>query len=433
MPLGYASGMGMRDFISKLRGFRTDQSGQIALTFVLAMLPIAVFTLYAVDMGRIQGQKSQLQALTDGAALQAARHDTERDAREAAERFLKATADAKDLTLKRVNVDVVTTKRSRTIRVEAAYELDRMTPLTGQEPTLDVVTNSTAHEPIKDLEIALVLDVSSSMSGPKFTDLQNSTKAFIDRLYEGPAAPFTSVSLIPYGGTVNVRPLYRQFADYLPIWNGCWDIPADVHIKEVMPDDQLITTPTFWKWEKRNPWCPQRDTAVLMNSKSRAALKNAVSRWKLSDGTGMDIGVSWGMRALSPEWRGKVGGDFAKRPAAWDEPGSQKMLILMSDGEITAQFRPENPERGYVQSKSPDETELYSKREAEDAFLETCRRLRANDVDIFTIAYRIEEEAPKKLMQNCSGRARFFDADEEGLEAIYGDILQRMSPVRLVE
>ena len=77
----------------------------------------------------------------------------------------------------------------------------------------------------------------------------------------------------------------------------------------------------------------------------------------------------WGARALDPAWRGNLGGSFSDRPASYDDRDTIKILVVMTDGEATAQIRSE--EYTYYDWWGRERTgtrsyELYSARQARE-------------------------------------------------------------------
>ena len=68
-----------------------------------------------------------------------------------------------------------------------------------------------------------------------------------------------------------------------------------------------------------NPWCPNEKSEAIFNSNDFEALKKRIDEFSLSDGTGNDHGIAWGLNALTPAWRGKLGGNYPARPADFDD------------------------------------------------------------------------------------------------------------------
>ena len=82
-----------------------------------------------------------------------------------------------------------------------------------------------------------------------------------------------------------------------------------------------------------NRGCPEYPVTTLINSKT--TLKNAINAMQWPNGyTHINVGAVWGWRLLSPKWRGVWGGtmDANNLPLDYNEPLSQKAMILMTDG-----------------------------------------------------------------------------------------------------
>lgn len=352
-------------------------------------------------------------------------------------------------------------------------------------------------------EISLVLDISSSMKGTRIATLREASKNFVD-LVLGKADPgTTTVSIIPFGGTVNLGPdLFSQYAAYTGSESTIVNPDAAIyaHLDNAhqsyqarFPDspyhclefpsadyvapDSILTwksysqVPSFWKWHNFHNWCPAHGAQSVFISEDRDALHTVLDRMSLSDGTGTDIGMLWGYKALSPNWRGRFSNQFRERPLDYHKDTNLKVLVVMTDGGVTAQFRPvdytlhnthtDRPNNDApldydqqvstnYQGNNQNQQMLYergstsvtnqfgfnpdSPREsAIDHFLRICHFARENNIIVYTISFNLIESGwPNQLMQSCaSDPSKHYLVNTLDLETAFEAIAGSISSLRL--
>ena len=202
---GHASGP--QRFVRAL----SDKRGNVAVVVALAMGPLALAGLGAVDLARATSAKSQLQDALDAAALAAARTNSTTDAqlKVAGDKYLKqnlALSSAFALTSS-------TFKFGPDGRVVASARLD-VTPFVAGLVTGGTMAVGASAEVVRagsKLEIALVLDNTGSMvqgNSDKLDNLKAAAKEFVDKMEdisEKATEPDTvKISLVPFSNTVRV-------------------------------------------------------------------------------------------------------------------------------------------------------------------------------------------------------------------------------------
>ncbi|NIQ96278.1 MAG: hypothetical protein GWN87_20330, partial [Desulfuromonadales bacterium] len=83
------------------------------------------------------------------------------------------------------------------------------------------------------------------------------------------------------------------------------------------------------------------------------------------------------------------------RPAPWDSDETLKIIVLMTDGQITRQLRPKNPKDPRLRTQEVDVynhpyVQSLSRRQGLGFFYNLCNLAKQNGVTVFTIAF----EAP---------------------------------------
>ncbi len=181
----------------------------------------------------------------------------------------------------------------------------------------------------------------------------------------------------------------------------------------------------------------------------------------LSDGTGMDIGAMWGLKSLSPSFRGELGGDFSERPLDFGADESKKVMIVMTDGNITQQNRPEDPAVGNVHSNRPtnnapntsafsnqgDRANMQTSRTRGSAgttstnnsgvgrFKKACEAAKAEDITIFTIGFQISSGSlADRILEECATTpSTYYHVEGLDLTATFQTIAAQVNALRITE
>lgn len=186
-----------------------DDRGNVAIVMALAMGPICIAGLGAIDLARATSAKSQLQDALDAAALGAARTTATTDAelQSAGSRYLKQNL--------RLDDHFALTSSSFSFgdngRVVASAQVDVTPFISGllSSGTMPIVATSEVVRADMKVEIALVLDNTGSMTeGTKLADLKHAAKEFVDKMEDaaGKAVEPNSVriALVPFANSVRV-------------------------------------------------------------------------------------------------------------------------------------------------------------------------------------------------------------------------------------
>jgi Flp pilus assembly protein TadG len=162
-----------------------------------------------------------------------------------------------------------------------------------------------------------------------------------------------------------------------------------------------------------NHGCPQQTITTMTNDKSD--LDGAIDDLINPRGnTHVNVGAVWGWRLLSPDWRGDWGGamDDNNLPLDYDEPLSQKVMILMTDGDNTM---PGNfvTAYGFLAEENLGTNDVDDAADELDAKLsEVCTAMKEQGIIIYTIGFGDELNGESlALLQNCASTGDyFFDA-----------------------
>ena len=181
-------------------------------------------------------------------------------------------------------------------------------------------------------------------------------------------------------------------------------------------------------------------------------------------GTTSNLGLVWGWRVLSPEWRGLWGGDTpADMPLDYDEPLMTKAIVLLTDGnnevydeptqdgpwssdytaygrvgegrvrdEVDTDGTPHDPTAG---NGTPLTSKNAARREVDQRMLSICDAMKADDVEIqiFTITFRQNNGDTQALFRNCASEEDFYynSPTNAQLEGIFEEIAEKLTELRI--
>ncbi len=177
--------------------------------------------------------------------------------------------------------------------------------------------------------------------------------------------------------------------------------------------------------------CPM---PMLGLSQNRTQVIDTIDRLSPSPGgTHADVGLRWGLRSLSPtdHWTTFFG---HSRPAPFNGPQSQKIMILMTDGanEQAVNFP------GYwgcSQSGAPGCSTSPSRATLDARMLTWCTAIRDTyKVEIYTVAVNVTDKTAVNLLAQCAGApARAFSVDASQLSTTFDEIARAAMALHLKE
>lgn len=247
-----------------LRRWAGDRRGAIAIQFAFLVVPITVLAFGLVDLNRMNTQKYNLQDSLDAAALYAARSeaDTNAELQEAGQRALLANLDLMDggeLISSNFELDGVKVVATAEAKLPAVVS----NLWTNQD--LKVKAHSEVMRNSKNVEVALVLDVTGSMQGQPIVDLRAAATELVDIVVKQQQTPFYSkVAIVPYSMGVNVG----EYAD---------------DVRGSIPAARGISNITWWKdGEKSLSKITRTNPAVVTSNGHGLSTGNVIFMWDVS-------------------------------------------------------------------------------------------------------------------------------------------------------
>lgn len=188
--------------------FIRNTSGAVALLFGLTIIPILGFVGGAIDYANAYRTRTKLQSAVDAAALAAGREldagNTSDGARSVANRVLEANLGDNFPSYNAV-FNITEVEGNRT--VVASADTTVQTYILGVIGVRDmpVTVGSTVNLAGGNLELAMVLDNSGSMSGSKLRDLKAASKRLTQILFDANRRPeAVKIGVVPFAAAVNV-------------------------------------------------------------------------------------------------------------------------------------------------------------------------------------------------------------------------------------
>jgi Flp pilus assembly protein TadG len=356
--------------MSGFRNYLKDASGAAAMLVGILVFVMIGVTGLAIDGSRAYLARDKFQAALDAAALAVGtRYDTDENLDALADIFVQRNFDLGGAEI--VSVDV--TANAETVTVTGTIEVDTYFMQIFTDPQITISTETEVKRAGGGLMVALVLDNTGSMWGSnKIGALRDASNSLVDALFgEKTEEDNLRVAIVPYAAAVNpgseaddIIALPRPYGLSNPsdetAWRGCvmersgadsladtppsvapwtpyWYPPgsdnnyvegdADTIVPGGVVNSNQITGP--------NIGCP---TPILPLSKYRSQVDGAIAAmtaWNRG-GTLTDIGMAWGIRALSPglpfdESANET--DPRTGTSLWNSPRWRRAIVLMTDGE----------------------------------------------------------------------------------------------------
>ncbi|HEY7443627.1 MAG TPA: pilus assembly protein [Vicinamibacterales bacterium] len=352
-----------------MRHFWSDQEGNVALLFALAMIPVIGSMGVALDYSMASAYRTDIQKALDATALALTRimpaDQATLDA--VGNQYFQANLGPNTLT----NLQLIVTPDVGKLKLSAkAKYKPQMAHIVGAE-TVDISTSAEAKWSIGKVEIALVLDNSWSMNSlGRMTELKKAAHNLLDVLQNAAKAPGDAkVAIIAFDsrvnvGTANVGAAWLKWNDWdaangtcsksqytsqgsctsnngvwTPAnhntWNGCvWDRDKSNDTLDAAPTNSATNYPA-WQCNHGlsnpnlvSPMLPLTINWGTGESTDPTTLHGKVNQMQPSGYTNITIGLVWGWHALS---------DTAVmiEAAANNTDNLQKYIILLTDGENT--------------------------------------------------------------------------------------------------
>jgi uncharacterized protein YegL len=279
---------------------------------------------------------------------------------------------------------------------------------------INIKRSSSATMNITKLDLAMMLDVSGSMSGQKIKDLKDAAKNAIDILVTPQTGDRVRIAFNTYSTSVNVGNYAKAVkgTNYKKKSSNKNCVTERSGIAKF--DDDAPASGKYMQEEKKatnnsDLWCPKSSIEPLTSTKS--TLKDEIDKLQASGMTAGHLGVAWAWYLISPEWD-KIW-PAASKPHGYKEKDAVKAIILMTDGEFNTYY-----ETGQGDSVSQSE--------------KLCNSMKDKGVVVYSVAFQAPSSGKAVLKQCASSSDHFFDAsDGTELKAAYAAIASQLTNLRV--
>lgn len=405
-----------------MKTFAKENAAATAVAFAM-IVPVVVGSAgMAVDMSMAYMVQKRLSHALDAAALAAAAAaKSDEDVYAKVNQFFYQNYPTQkigatyDLNVQIIGEDIlVSAKADYDTSFSRLLGVDQMT----------VAANTRVTREILGLEVALVVDVTGSMStNNNIGTLKTASKAFLDTLCKDEyCSSLVKIGIVPFSAAVNVGPYglgknpdgttydtafvnnpYGTNFDQSRSskWWGCV-------LARTSPED-TENYETGWKWDMyRNPYNSNKNSGcnksyVLPLTSSYSDISNKISTLYASGNTLSNLGMVWGYRVLSPEAPFREG-------ASWTDKKVRKVALLMTDGD--------NNIGGGSSSYSgygPWTNLRLTDHDLDEKLAQTCENMKEDGITIYTVTFTSGiNNSTKDYFRNCaSGPDNYYDAPEQ--------------------
>ncbi len=433
----------------KLRAFAGERSGNVAVIFALAIIPVVGAMGAAVDYSRANSARTALQAAVDSTALMLSK-------------------DAAGMTTAQLNQKATAYFQAMFTRPEAQNAT--VTPIYTSNDGSQLTVNGLATVPTQfvslmgfsqmtigatstvrwgnsRLRVALVLDNTGSMSSSsKMTAMKSAAKSLLTQLQSAATKNGdVYVSIVPFSKNVAVDPSNYN-ASWVK-WDGdddTWDenngdCSKDKKKKEYPTKKQCDNVGGTWTPDNHNTWsgcitdrdqdydttaavpatankatlfpaeeyssCP---TPLMALSYNWTALNQKIDAMSPNGNTNQTIGLQWGFQSL-------VAGSPLAVPALDPKYKYSQAVILLTDG-LNTQNR-----------WSPSGTQVDKRTQ------KVCDNIKAAGITLYALQVNTGGDPTSSILQSCASSADkfFLVTSSSQISAIFNQIGSALSQLRI--
>jgi len=261
----------------------------------------------------------------------------------------------------------------------------------------------------RNLEIAMVLDLSGSMNGntevsglTKLQAQKNAAKALLDIVIQPNQSPYTSrAAIVPFSDSVNVGSAYFTTATNKTLqnaagtnpWSGVVERPGSYRFKDDPPSSVYGWFGEF-KTKKESAYgpypqylddltsqTPGASNVIRPLSSNKESLKTMVQGTAATGSTAGHIGLAWAWYTVSPKWNSIFTGTALAN--AHNTANTYKAIVIMSDFDMNSYYEYNNGSLNYQ-------------------FEQLCTQIKNSGVKIYTIGYGVSGTSNNNRRINCA-------------------------------
>lgn len=439
---------------------RHDVAGNVTLIFGFCAIGVAGGVGLAIDTSVAYNVRSQLAAAVDAAALAGARAFASPNRDTDIENFFAANFQAGYMGATLQPLEIASDNEARTVTVTGRATIPTyFMGLFGRDFT-NISATAEATLSSRDVEVALVLDVTGSMSAD-MDDLRDAANGLVDIVVQDVQEPFYSkVALVPYSAAVNVG----SYADAVrgPYTSGTCTSPGCRYFRFTNMEGDSKTHQITTCVSERTGTELSTDAApsvaylgraylgtgnrclthqILPLSSDKTELHERIDALTHGGSTAGHLGVAWGWYMVSPKFGYLWPAESQPKEYGEIHLGQEvmKVVVVMTDGAFNTIYSDgviaRNSTGGYS-SGSPSEkigqdgTDGSSFAQAEAL----CTNMKAAGVIVYTVGFAdASTGSAAEFVENCATSAEHVYLPSTGaeLQDAFRDIAVQISNLRI--
>ncbi|MEM7214603.1 MAG: pilus assembly protein [Pseudomonadota bacterium] len=343
-------------FINPATAFINDRSGNVFMIFALSIFVIIGAAGAALDYSRIYSTKGRMVQLLDAAVLATGIEMVEGETNTQKLRakfndFFEANLAGNQKFAEAYRISSFSADtNSGEISVDAvAVVKPTFTGIFGYKE-FEIGMDSTAVFDRKEVEVAVMLDVTGSMQGQKLRDLKLAARDLVDTLLPDANTRDVRISLVPYSGSVNAGRYKQNVVNGGIQVAGAGDVLAGIDQHGTSGNcvterggtyaatDEFYTVARIGddvRTDVSGFNCPTDRSSIEPLTNQRSRLTRKIRDLRAGGVTAGHLGIAWSYYTLSEKWRDLWDGN--SKPAVYSAD-TKKIAILMTDGEFNTYY-----------------------------------------------------------------------------------------------
>ncbi len=421
-----------------VRRLLSDRRAASAVLLAASIVPLIGFVGMGVDGAKAYLVKARLSQALDAAALAGGKVMFSQNRAADIQKYFEANFPTGFMGATVDGPNIVEGPNGETLELSASVTvpMDFMKIL-GYD-SITIAGESVVKRQARGMELVLVMDNTGSMrSGGKMDAMKTAASSLIDILYAGrESIPNFWVGLVPYAVAVNIGSQHSDWvqgldpAAYQPTtWKGCVEArPAPLDSSDAPPSAGKWK-PFFYPSASDNKWPPVKEENYWQNNgtgpnlgcgpaisplmASYSDVQAAIAEmqpWHRG-GTMGNLGLAWGWRVISPQWRGLWGGNTpADLPKDYNDPLVDKVVVMLTDGvNQWYDHPPSGPDKsdygaygrlGWGVLGTTNRT--LATAEINDRMMQVCNAMKAQGIEIYTITFQLSNTTTQNLYRDCA-------------------------------
>jgi len=266
-------------------------------------------------------------------------------------------------------------------------------------------TGYTPYVQTRNLEVAMVLDLSGSMSGntevygtTKMEAQQAAANALLNIVIQANQTPYSSrAALVGFSDSVNVGSTYFTSVTNKSLsgsWSGVVERTGTYKFKDDPPSSTYGRFGDFKTKKETSPYEPYQDyldnlstqtpgssNRIRPLSSDKTTLQSQINGMSPTGSTAGHLGIAWAWYMLSPKWDDIFTGTNA--PNAYNSATTYKAIVFMSDFDMNSYYESGNGT-------------------ANAQFEALCTQIKASGVKIYTVGYGVSGTSNNNRRINCA-------------------------------